>query len=299
MVAKLREPDLNDRFQRPLGAVRPVVSLALDAKPRRRKSGDVVLRPIHPNAGIEAAYRKKLLALVDEMHRSFAYHLKAAYRKNEPAMAMDATPAADLQDAIDKLTKRWRERFRDGAESLADYFATAAFRRSDELLMRILRDAGFSVRFKMTPAMRDVLRATVEQNVALIKSIPEQYLTQVQGAVMRSVQTGRDLASLSKELQKQFGVTRRRAAFISLDQNNKATAALRRARETEAGLDDGIWMHSHAGREPRPTHLANDGKKFSISRGWYDPDPNVRRRILPGELPRCRCTWKVVIKGFS
>jgi uncharacterized protein with gpF-like domain len=149
--------------------------------------------------------------------------------------------------------------------------------------------------------MRDVLDATIEENVGLIRSIPEQFHTQVQGMVMRSVTAGRDLEQLSRELRERFGVTERRAAFIALDQNNKATAAFDRVRQLEAAGDDAeaIWLHSHAGMEPRPTHLANDGKRFKVSEGWFDPAPEVRRRIWPGELIRCRCRSRLVVKGFS
>lgn len=255
---------------------------------------------VRPNAGLTVEYRRRILKLVDAMNASVEYWLRSAYRKNEPAvLAMDATPAAELQKAIRKMVRRWQKNFNDGADELARYFAQAARSRSDRQLMAILKKAGFTVRFTTTPAMRDVMRATVEQNVQLIKSIPQQYLTQVQGAVMRSVQTGRDLGSLSKELQEQFGVTRRRAALISLDQNNRATSAMQKVRQTELGIEKAIWRHSHAGKEPRPTHLANDGKPFSIEAGWFDPDPKVRRRIMPGELIRCRCFWTPIIAGFS
>jgi SPP1 gp7 family putative phage head morphogenesis protein len=259
----------------------------------------MLLRPVFPNAGIEADYRRRILRLVDEMAASVTYWLKARYRANEPKiMAMDDLPASEMQDAVNEMTRQWRKRFSEGAPELAKYFATAAYRRSDKVLAKILKDAGFTVDFKLTPAMRDVLRATIEQNVGLIKSIPEQYLTQVQGAVLRSVTAGRDLGSLAKELQEHYGVTRRRAAFISRDQNNKATSAFDRVRQMEAGLK-ATWRHSHAGKEPRPTHVAMDGKEYDPAKGMYDADPKVRRFIWPGELPRCRCFSRAVVKGFS
>lgn len=266
---------------------------------RIEKSGGKVLRAVQPNAGIEADYRRKLLALVDEMAKSTAWWLRAAYRKDPPRMAQDSLPARELKAAIEQLTRRWQDRFDAAAPKLAAYFAQSVAARSDKALAKILRDGGISVKFRMSAAMRDVMAATVESNVALIKSIPQEFHTQVQGIVMRSVQAGRDLKPMVRDLQKQFGVTRRRAEFISLDQSNKATSALQRARQVELGIEDGVWQHSHAGREPRPTHLANDGKKFSVAEGWFDPDPKVRERIWPGQLPRCRCTWRPVVKGFS
>jgi hypothetical protein len=209
-----------------------------------------------------------------------------------------ASPARHLKAAFAKLRRRWEDKFDEASLKLARWFAQSAATRSDERLRRILRDGGLSVRFTPTKAMRDVMEGTVQANVALIRSIPEQYLTQVEGAVMRSVQTGRDLHSLSSDLRHELGVTKRRAAFIALDQNNKATSAMTRARQEELGLK-AVWVHSHAGKEPRPTHLANDGQPYDPAAGWFDPDPKVRRRIWPGELINCRCFSRSVIPGFK
>jgi len=262
-----------------------------------KRRGEKLLRPVHPNAGIRAAYRKRLLALVDEMADSYRYWLEAAYKKQAPAIAMDASASAVLGQALKRLGRRWKKNFKTAAEELAVYFATASAQRSDATLRSILKKGGWTVKFRMTAAMRDVLNATIAENVSLIKSIQEEYHTQVEGMVMRSVTAGRDLSTLSTDLQERFRITKRRAEFIALDQNNKATTNLRRVRELDLGLDDGIWLHSGAGKEPRPTHVRQHGKRFSIREGWYDPA--VKRKIWPGTEPRCRCTYRVVVKGFS
>lgn len=244
-------------------------------------------RPVLPNAGIAAAYRRKIERLVEDMARSIEWFVRASYRQNPPEMATDETPAKALQREMDKLAKRWGRRFDDAAPELARWFAQQARNRSDRALREILKRAGWTVDFRMTRAMRDVLAATVEANVQLIKTIPQQYLADVQGMVMRSVQTGRDLGPLAKEMRQRYGLTKKRAALIARDQNNKCTSALQKVRQTELGIEQGVWLHSHAGKEPRPTHLANHGKKFNIAEGWFDPDPRVRRRIMPGELINC------------
>lgn len=266
---------------------------------RRRKTIGALPRGVRPNAGLTDIYRQRLDRLIDEMHRSFLYWIKAAYRRNEPAMAMDDLPAAELQRVIRKLSRQWQRRFNEGADELAKFFAQRVRDRSDRQLMAILKRAGFTVSFKLTPRLRDVMRASVQENVQLIKSIPQQYLTGVQGDVMRSVAAGRDLATLTKALQEKYGSTKKRAKLIALDQNNKATSAIQKARQVDLGITHGIWMHSHAGKEPRPTHLANDGKRFSVVDGWFDPDPKVRQRIMPGELINCRCTWRPIVAGFD
>lgn len=264
-----------------------------------RPAKERVLPPVQPNAGIEAAYAKQLVKLVDEMNRSVRWFLLAAYKANTPEMAADETPAAALQRSLKELRRRWAGRFDDLSGELAAYFARDVSQRSDATLRAILKKNGLTVEFKMTAAQRDVLAATVKQNVGLIKSIPEQYFTQVEGAVFRSVQAGRDLGGLTKELVEQHGVTNRRARFIAQDQNNKSTAAFNRLRQEELGIDEAEWRHGGAGKHPRPTHLkaGKDRVRYKIREGWLDPALN--RRIWPGTEPSCRCTSRSIIKGFS
>lgn len=255
---------------------------------------------MRPNVGIECAYRRKLQALVDEMNASLVYWLKASYRANEPLIAQDdAMPATALRNAMRRLARQWQRRFDAAAPALAEYFAQAVTQRSDAALRSILKKGGISVEFKVTPAARDIMQATINQQVSLIRSIPSQYITNVEGLVMRSVQTGRDLGQLTKDLQDQYGVMKRRAAFIARSQNNMATASMTRARQAEIGIKEAIWVHSGGGKEPRPTHLkaGRDRQKYEVATGWFDPA--VGEHIWPGQLPNCRCISRSVIPGFT
>ncbi len=263
---------------------------------RRRLPGE--LDAVHPNAGTRALYRKRLERLIAEMNRSVKHWVRTVFDLNKPVMVEIAadTAAADLAAAMRDLSALWLRRFDRGAEELAAWFATDASQRSDYALRQILRKAGFSVRFQITPAMRDILEATVQANVALIKSIPREYLTQVEGMVMRSVQTGRDIGGLTKQIQQQFGVTKRRAALIAKDQNNKATSAMQKARQLELNLYRGVWIHSGGGKEPRPKHVAVDGQEFDIRKGMKVGDKG--QWVMPGEEINCRCVWRAVVPGF-
>jgi SPP1 gp7 family putative phage head morphogenesis protein len=244
-----------------------------------------VLRPVHPNVGVEMEYRRRLIRMIEQMHNSVMYWVESRYRNNEPSISMDATPAVQLRLTINKLKKQWLARFNQASRDLAEFFAQDVSDRSDAQLKAILKKGGISVKWRMTAAQRDIMQATVEANVSLIKSIPQEYLKNVEGAVMRSVQTGRDLGALSKELQKKFGVTKRKAALISRDQNNKATSAFQRARQQELGITEAVWMHSHAGKEPRKTHVAMNGKKYNVAEGMWDDDEKTY--VWPGQLINC------------
>lgn len=270
------------------------------------------LAPVRPNVGLELAYQKKLDALIEDMHRSLIYWLRAAYRANEPELAQDApdaggfesqirqmSPARALQAAMRRLARRWQLKFNTAADELARYFAESATQRSDAALRSILRRNGLTVRFRMTRAANDVLQATIGQNVSLIRSIGQQHLGAVEGIVMRSVQAGRDLGYLSKELEHQFGVTKRRAAFIARSQNNLATAAIQRVRQTELGIAEAVWMHSGGGRTQRASHVkaGRDKVRYDVKTGWFDP--HEQRHIWPGELPNCRCVARAVLPVLS
>lgn len=304
--AKVKPPktiDWSNSFSVPLGARKPG-NLTAVAVPRAYDivEGEKVLPPIRPNAGIKDQFQKRLLKLVRAMHKSTIYWISAAYNANEPEisnLADDALPANALNKMTRELKRRWKKKFNEGASELAKYFAAGVGDRTDAQLTKILKDAGFSVEFKLTKAQRDVMKATVHESVSLIKSIPDQYFKNVEGAVMRSVSTGRDLETLTKNLQKNYGVEKRRADFISRDQVNKATAALNRGRQVELGIEQAIWQHSSAGKQPRLSHVSagRRGQKYNVVDGWLDPD--VGEYIWPGTLPNCRCTARSVMpKGF-
>lgn len=259
------------------------------------RRGPVELKPIRPSAAVKSAYEKRLLRLVDEMHRSLTFWVERNYRRERRRMAMDASPARELRAILRKLSRRWLSRFDDVAPALADYFAQAAGDRVDAELKRILRDAGFAVRFKMTRAQNDAMQATIGENVRLIRSIAEQHLTRVEGAVMRAVQEGRDVAALTRELSEGYGVTRRRAQFIAKTQNNMATATLTKTRQQELGVTKARWQHSAGGKHPRPEHVAFSGKTYDVAKGAFLEG----KWTWPGREINCRCVSIPIIPGFD
>lgn len=258
-----------------------------------RRKDRIVLPAVRPSAAIEVAYQRRLDQLIREMHKDVSAHLRLDWRTNPPAtVAQDASPVEDIVNTMGMLSRKWLAKFDALAPSLAGYFTQAVHDRSDRQLRNILKRGGMSVEFQMTQAQRSILSATVAENVSLIRSIPQQYLTDVEGMVMRSVVAGRDVGTLTQELQDRYGITRRRAAFISADQNNKMTGALQANRQAELGLMS-EWLHSSGGRVPRPTHVKNSGHIYDPKIGWLDPA--VGKRIWPGQLPHCRCVGKTVV----
>lgn len=256
----------------------------------------IVLPPIFPNVGIEVVYRTALLALVKSMHKAMTVDiLRVMAGGTDTDIVGDASLADVMNSAMRRMAKTWLKRFDTGAQELADWFAKTNKARTDGSMSRILKDAGFTVEFKMTPNMRNTYDAVIHEQVGLIKSIASEHLADVQTAVMQSVQQGRKLSELSRTLEDKYEVTSRRAALIARDQNNKATATLARARRADLGITHAKWRHSAAGKTPRPSHVEANGKIYEIQKGMYLDGVWT----WPGHEINCRCSDQAVIPGFE
>lgn len=227
----------------------------------------------------------------------------AAYSAAEPAeMAHDApsperNPSLFIRRALTRFGKKWTLRLDRLSLDLAQKFARKNFSMTQTQMKAAFKDAGFTVTFKPTAASVSAYHAVAAEQVNLIRSIPAQYLKDVQSKVWTSVMKGADLHTLSADLKETYGVTTKRAALIARDQNAKAKAIIERTRRTELDVVHAIWMHSAGGKVPRKTHVAMDGKPYKIAQGMYDSDEGAY--VLPGELINCRCTSKAVIPAFD
>lgn len=125
----------------------------------------------------------------------------------------------------------------------------------------------------------------IAENTRLIKSIPEQYLGDVEGIVRRGVSQGLASKEISKQIKERTGVSDRRAQLIATDQVGKANGALTEHRQTDLGVKEYEWQDSDDSRV-RPTHKDADGKTYS-----WDKPPSFTGGH-PGFAVRCRCWAK-------
>jgi uncharacterized protein with gpF-like domain len=261
-----------------------------------RKTKKKTAKPNLPNAGLEAEYRRKLDKLIKGMNDDIQRGVESLYGRREDEITEDASPSKALIDVIAKIMKKWTFKFDTEAEVVARWFVTRSDNSTKVLLGKSLaKAAGMTVKFKTTKAVEDVLDGLVAENVSLIKSIPEQYHTQVNTQVMDSVRVGRDLGGLTNELDERYAITRRKAAMIAKDQNNKATEAIGLERNKSLGITHGVWMHRSGSKEPRGSHIQANGKMFALDDGLMVDG----EMIFPGQKINCNCTFRPVIPGLK
>jgi uncharacterized protein with gpF-like domain len=158
-----------------------------------------------------------------------------------------------------------------------------------------LEASGMTVKFSPTPASVKAYKAVLNDSVASIEGVPSKQLSAIRKAVLLSVMRGGDMHHLSMELQRRCGFSVRRAAEISIHQNNMAKAVMERTRRLELGITEAIWRHSGAGRNPRPSHIAFSGQRYDIRTGAFLDG----KWVWPGSEPGCLCTSKAIIPAFE
>lgn len=263
--------------------------------------------PLNPPDVAEAKLLAALNKMVDLMNTITDRELRKLYKTPEgraistatDSVGLDASFSSMAAKLVRELTKRFTALFVGKAGGLADAWAKGISRQAAVGLGQSLKEVSGGVTLKTdvtSGVVADVVRASIKQNVALIKSIPANYFLEIEGEVMRSIQSGRGMADLQPFLENRHGVSKRRAALIARDQTSKATTAINRARMQGLGVKKFKWLHSAGGKEPRPLHLNTlNGKIFSFD----DPpviDERTGERGLPGQLINCRCRMVPVIE---
>ena len=140
------------------------------------------------------------------------------------------------------------------------------------------------------PWLADQLELFANQNAQLIRSLPNEELERVSQIIQRNLQEGKRYREISSDIQKSFGITRRRATLIARDQTTKLNSSLTKLRQQEIGVEEYIWQTSGDERV-RATHKAHDGKKFR----WDSPPKNTGH---PGQDINCRCNAIAVLDGI-
>lgn len=272
--------------------------------------------PIRPSVALRSVYEKELGKLLQPMLRSLR-ELVENLQSLEESVPLESGQHLATDAAKKKKPKwgSWREyiasgvwmdeekykkQFDEKSMKTATWFAKRTAKNVDKQWDDNAETLGFpEFRAKYSTAVWNVMQGTIEENVDLIKSIPEKHFALVRTAVETNLRKGGNLQSLTKRLRNIQSITERRAALIARDQLNKATQSIVREREQEHGITEGIWVHSLVRKHPRKSHLeaGRKGIRFDLNKGAWLKDDNTGeyRYQLPGQEINCGCTHRAVI----
>ena len=255
--------------------------------------------PIHNNAAVEDRYKKELQKLVMRMTKEVEREIKKLYESPDGKVffAQDGSIASQARILINALLSKFESMFSGKADEIVNKMINNVDKASRASLSSSLGDmAGMKINTNVTSSdLKDTMKSRIAENVALIKSIPTQYLGRISGTVYRSITSGQGLAELEPQIQKYGEMTKTRANTIALDQTRKAMQGITVDRLNKIGVKQFEWIHSGGSRFPRKDHQDMNGNIYS-----FDDLPIIDHRTgergIPGQAPNCRCVMRPIIK---
>lgn len=262
------------------------------------------------NVGVQRAYIKRLTFMIDVLSKEVVQFVKTNYTFDAKDLDISNIDPVIVERFINYLYDKYGKEFEDKGQDAVRLMVyellkisavniaanlKKVFKRTDVSAMPL--SANINTDFMLESnyfagELKDYTKAAIAENVSLIKSIPEEYLTKVQRLIYRSLTSGESSATLVKKLSKFTAVSKRRVELLALDQTRKLYAKVNAYRMQKLGAKKFEWIHSGGGREPRLSHMAMSGKIYS-----FDDLPIINKdnkheppqRGLPGEAPNCRC----------
>jgi len=266
-------------------------------KLRPRVSNAKIIRglPLNVAISIGARYDKVLQKYISQMVKEVRAEILNLWASERPDTAMDANLASMARILTNKLTDKFVGLFGKIAMPTAQKMVDDVDKNSAATLKPSLKEIAADMSFKtdiLNGSLKEVFTASVAANVKLIQRIPQKYMDDVQGMVMRSIQTGD--VDLIAELDKYGVTTRNWAKNVALDQTRKAYNAISKGRMEALGVTKFEWLHSGGSNKPRIFHKDElNGQIFSFD-NLPIIDKATGERGIPGQLPYCRCRMRPV-----
>lgn len=170
--------------------------------------------------------------------------------------------------------------FKNGAADLAQRFAERTADYQGEQLGKQVRAALGVDLSVLEPDVRGHLADFVQENVALIRSIPERYFADVEKLVTRGAAAGMRHEDLAKELRGRYDISARHAKLVARDQVGKLYGGLNQVRQKALGVEQYVWRTVNDNRV-RPEHEEREGRSYT----WKRPPADGH----PGQAINCRC----------
>lgn len=259
--------------------------------------------PIIPSAAIQAWYRKELTGITDLMIAEYKKELGYVLETDSVKALFnvkDASPNAEFKKVLNSLRQRWGNIFKGFADKIAPQFVDQTDKAATSATLHSLSLAGVNQpRATYNAAVANTLQAASDFNNTLIVGISEDVHEKIYTGIMLSLtspnpeeQGGPGIAKTLKEVG---GFADNRINLIARDQTSKLYSSLSDDRMEENGVEEFEWMHSHAGKAPRKTHVEKDGKIFKLNDPelWTGPKAD---QGPPGWAINCRCRKIPVIR---
>ncbi len=148
-----------------------------------------------------------------------------------------------------------------------------------------------------------IMNAVINENLTLIKSIPQEILKDMQVALSQGIISGNQ-KELIKNLKRIKGVSKDRAVFIARDQIHKAVESFKQVQNTALGIEYYEWLTADDERVSSGIggHAQNNHRIFKYGSNEAIISHSNKRGYYygkPGDRPNCRCIAVGVIPDID
>ncbi|WP_418187314.1 phage minor head protein [Aliarcobacter lanthieri] len=266
------------------------------------RNANIFGSPLKPNAATEERYKKQLDQIIELMFNDYNRQVKKLVTKEFKGYALDSSLANQSSILMNYLSKKWYQRFTKVANAFIKIFIKQVDTNATKSLESSLKQLSGGITItppKMPLSLQEKLQAHIKENVALIKSIPEEFHLKIENSINRSIQQGlgtKDIYDTALENMKQGKFNQeKRASLIARLETAKVTSSIQLEKMKSVGITKFRWRHSGGGFEPRKLHQDYDGKIFSFD-DLPILDEKTGQRGLPGTIWNCRCYLEPVIE---
>jgi hypothetical protein len=213
------------------------IALAIRPRPNRRLRRPRLQRnPLN----IERQYQRRLRQIADEAIAKVGAQILPSLDRWASQAGVRTDQLGDWVDDLQAEFTIIRRDFEDSGDGFRRIAENVSRETSTFNRVEVGRQISGVVGSTVLPLSddTDVLRGFVQQNVAAIKSIPEQYLSQVERIVSDGFRSGRRADAIGAEIAKLGQSTRARANFIARDQVSTLNAQLTQRRQRSLGVEE-------------------------------------------------------------
>lgn len=263
-------------------------------------------KSVDPSLSVERKYNNALKVLVKLIANKINNKVLKKVKRLKPQYLADSWQS-DISkefDAIETLfaTEEMTRRFKLLAERMVREQSTLT---TTELKRSINKTVGVDLSHMFTDdKFRAMFESSIDTNFSLIKSLKDDLLSKSRTQILSDMNKGLHPSSIAKNLNKKYGISKRRARLIARDQVSKINSDTSRFRMKQTGASLFRWVVSGNqktgdGRVGKD-HLKAANRLTRYGKGVYTLEKGAPEGF-PGNAnrPNCRCTMELLIPNVN
>ncbi len=245
----------------------------------------------------ELEYYNQLKPIVDYIHNSFNQVVMQVVSKKsvqkQIVITDSMTALGQLNEALAKFQLKVDKKITaKDINNIATKVVNSQVKRNKMQWKTKAKSVGISIKGKQSfKGEQDYIKSRIETNTTLIKNLKSQYIEELNIELKYSYEQGRPSSQLAKEIEKRFGISKRRAKLIARNETKNTNAQLNKKQAMELGFGNPKWQTMMDGRE-RPEHAKHNGKEYEFGVGLPDGEGGKEE---PGDAINCRCDFYIEI----